>query len=46
MKRCDKCKKLVMTVYTKVTKEKGRMVKIEQLCEKCTDYFNEKTDNS
>ena len=35
-----------MTVYTKVTKEKGRMVKIEQLCEKCTDYFNEKTDNS
>lgn len=42
MKRCDKCKRLVSTVYTKVTKERGRVIKVEQLCEKCTDYLNEK----
>lgn len=37
--KCDKCKKEVKNLYPKITREKGRLVKVENFCEKCTDYL-------
>ncbi len=33
--KCDKCKKETGTQYAKKTKERGKVIKVEWLCEAC-----------